>query len=747
MKRLGVLVALLVTVGAALWIVLRHPSPPLGQAVGVSKSVTPLKLLVFSPAERCGCSADLDPALDDAMAAAQRTLGFPIEIRRIAERGYVAAAREALAGAEAPDLLWVRIPQVVELARNGAIAPLDELVAQYPFLTEGLSRQAQLPFVIDDRLRAVPLAERGEEARIGTAISSAALRRERVRDAAELIAFLRPRVPLPGGIDLAVGSFDLRAEKQEEGAPATLHAVITNHGAESVEAVPVRFTLDRDTILDEQFVRRLDPGAAIGLDLTVRLPAVGPHDYAVMVDPARLVTDKNYWNNKGGGYSNTTASGTGVVAPSVTKGPFLIAANQSYLRRWEDLSLDTFVRTASNGTNYLVVWHKDTAAGAHKLMAARVSAAGAVLDTAGIVVAQGSGHLESFDVDFDGTNYLVVWAWRLGTMPSSQGPTLANPYSVIRAARVSSAGVVLDTTPIAIATAACSSCLGYYSTVGRSDPSVAATGSGALVTWLTSTTGWVQAPESIDAVLVSSAGKIVAGPKSLASFSGTQIAPVYWQSLAYHPAKGEGFLAFDAGDYSGGSTSASWKHLMLGLWVKVSGTTITASAVKTVDTETDYDKRFERPSVAAGASGSYLAAWEGEGSKAAGTWQDSLGSLVSSSTLGTFSARKILASSSALDPDLAWDGKGYELVYTVPSGSPSGCYSNTGYLGAARIGSGGGIGNSTTFTSLNSSFTGNVEEASVAYSSTNGLAAFRVVDSGSASPVFSIYGVLLDMTP
>src|SRR5262245_2986314 len=96
---------------------------------------------------------------------------------------------------------------------------------------------------------------------------------------------------------------------------------------------------------------------------------------------------------------------------------------------------------AFGGTNYFVVW-MDTRSGSLDLYGARVSSAGSVLDPFGILISASIGVHDRPAVAFDGTNYLVAW-----TDNRSGGDD-------IYAARITPAGVVLDTDGIALSTAA-----------------------------------------------------------------------------------------------------------------------------------------------------------------------------------------------------------------------------------------------------------------------------------------------------
>jgi hypothetical protein len=95
---------------------------------------------------------------------------------------------------------------------------------------------------------------------------------------------------------------------------------------------------------------------------------------------------------------------------------------------------------AYNGTNYLVLWQSQ-ATGGHDLYGARVSPQGVVLDPDGFVVSAAPGTQQHPAVASDGTDFLVVWA------------DSRNVDYDVYAARVTGAGMVLDTSGIDICSA------------------------------------------------------------------------------------------------------------------------------------------------------------------------------------------------------------------------------------------------------------------------------------------------------
>jgi hypothetical protein len=128
------------------------------------------------------------------------------------------------------------------------------------------------------------------------------------------------------------------------------------------------------------------------------------------------------------------------------------------------------VAVAWDGTNHLVVWDQTTATGDHAVYGARVSPAGVLQDPEGIAIAtSGATDIPSPAVASDGTSSLVVWE---GVRNDS------GYFSVVYGARVSSAGVVVDTVPLTVAEVAEPASLYWIRT-----PAVAWGGTSYLVVW------------------------------------------------------------------------------------------------------------------------------------------------------------------------------------------------------------------------------------------------------------------------
>jgi len=114
-----------------------------------------------------------------------------------------------------------------------------------------------------------------------------------------------------------------------------------------------------------------------------------------------------------------------------------------------------------DGTNFLVVWQDYRNGDTSDICGARVTPAGVVVDTNGISISTAASSQGYPAVGFDGTNYLVVWT------------DYRSDTADIYGARVSPAGTVLDPSGIAISTA----------TMQQGGPGLAFDGTNLLVAW------------------------------------------------------------------------------------------------------------------------------------------------------------------------------------------------------------------------------------------------------------------------
>jgi hypothetical protein len=124
---------------------------------------------------------------------------------------------------------------------------------------------------------------------------------------------------------------------------------------------------------------------------------------------------------------------------------------------------------ASNGTGSLVVWTDDRH-GTGDIYAVRLSAGGAVLDPAGLLLSSRPVSAHDASVASNGSGYLVAWT------EDSAGFTT---YQDIYATRVSADGAILDPASLALSTAP----------GDQFGPSVGSDGTGYLVAWQDFRTG------------------------------------------------------------------------------------------------------------------------------------------------------------------------------------------------------------------------------------------------------------------
>ena len=116
---------------------------------------------------------------------------------------------------------------------------------------------------------------------------------------------------------------------------------------------------------------------------------------------------------------------------------------------------------ASDGENFLVVWH-ESRSGSSDIYGARVTRQGTVIDPVGFVISQAADDQCNAVVGYNGTDYLVVWEDYRGGV-----------YDDIYGARVTAEGRVLDPDGIAI-------CTGWRYQICTS---LACGSSNSLVTW------------------------------------------------------------------------------------------------------------------------------------------------------------------------------------------------------------------------------------------------------------------------
>ncbi|HSH16259.1 MAG TPA: immunoglobulin domain-containing protein [Verrucomicrobiae bacterium] len=140
---------------------------------------------------------------------------------------------------------------------------------------------------------------------------------------------------------------------------------------------------------------------------------------------------------------------------------------------------------ASDGTDYLVIWHDNRNGAGLDLYAARVTGGGVVLDPSGFAISTALNDQWQAAVAYNGTNYLVAWQ------------DARNGGQDIYAARVTPSGQVLETNGLPVATIA----------NDQRVPAVASLNGDFLVTWQDGRNG--AANQDIYAARITGGGTLV----------------------------------------------------------------------------------------------------------------------------------------------------------------------------------------------------------------------------------------------
>ncbi|MBL8923213.1 MAG: hypothetical protein JNJ54_30460 [Myxococcaceae bacterium] len=160
-------------------------------------------------------------------------------------------------------------------------------------------------------------------------------------------------------------------------------------------------------------------------------------------------------------FSDTRNGTPDIYATRVTLGPTVLVEDPAGVLVSIAANQQSTPALASDGTSFLAAW-QDFRDGGADVFAIRVALTGAFLDAAPFVVSAAPGNESVPAVAFDGTNYVVAWS------------DLRTPVAQVYAARVSPAGAVLDPTGLAVTS---------NPTLPAVAPSIASLDGGSLVVW------------------------------------------------------------------------------------------------------------------------------------------------------------------------------------------------------------------------------------------------------------------------
>jgi len=682
-------------------------------------SAEPLRLLAWDDRPECRCTADLSQRLPLAVEEAAAHFDVAIELETVARAALLERLNELAMAENLPDLVWVSHERIGDLYRSEQFAPLDEFIAGRPWLLEGFGDEALQGFRCDGMLMALPLDAAGELGGIGQALTWAAVERGRVEPALEIAGFLGERLP-PRPIPDLVASMSLDRDDLLEDDRALMVGEVVNAGDAYSDGVPMHFCVDNELVA-ERWIDPLAPGEQTVVEATIQLPPAGEHVFSGRLHTATMFDEANRHNDCGAMGQLVQPVGGGVPpSPKPKTGIFTLHGAAFHTR----LDSHRHVRVAFDGSNFLVAWIVEeplfTKTGTRRIVATRVTPAGVVLDPLTIPITTWKDRFESFDLAFDGQRYIVVWERLMANPLSSAGSTLPNPYSRIEGMRISTGGILLDSTPIVIEAQPCSTCPVNWSTWQYRAPQVASTSNGFLVTYRRRLTGGTQWEDRLVGRFVTGGGTVRPGRKVLMNLTNA-CRPHEGQSLAFNASRGEGVLVFDAYDYS---ATTQKKEKIIAIWLKLQGSVLTASPPKTVVSIVSQPwDRVDRPEVAAAPDGTFFGAFESDAGKAPNAWPD-----IHGFRLGTYGSQSvhyqgaIVKGSLEMQPAIDWDGQHYGIAFTHGGCSP--------VPGVVRVTAGGSVGSrSIPFKNI-----GSAQDVDIAFGAGRGLVVFTRECSGSNKP-------------
>ena len=463
------------------------PSPTLSSSLGQSDTslleevpnAPDLRVLIWEWQGCDTCTADLRLNFDQSLDAFRESSGKKVELAVVDPMDYSLRLNTSLQSEPYAHLIWISQEMLPGLVEEGRILPLDEFYAAHPEVATDLPEASLARFRLNGQLYGIPLGPAEEWNWNAYAITRQSMEAGKAELAFELLSFLRARVPPHGLPELIIERLLSEPENPSMGEPFEFIAAIRNAGEANAENVVVAFYTPNGDLIGEQVVDFIEPGA---VEFTSVQAVCNQSDLAwfhVEIDPQRIIPETNKRNNSG-----YFPFGTGPGAPSTpvaASQPFCIDS-KAYQSSYNGMS----PKVAFDGTNYLVIWAKQqspfTGTYAHQIYGARVSSSGTVIDTNGFVIASKVGKYDSFNLAFDGTNYLVVWELEKSGVGSY---TAVDPATILYGARVSKAGKVLDSTPFVIEQGTTPA--SEYSQFWHRWPVVIYTGSDFMVIYYTST--------------------------------------------------------------------------------------------------------------------------------------------------------------------------------------------------------------------------------------------------------------------
>ncbi len=572
---------------------------------------------------------DLDQALAQAVETFSREQGIEMSYEPLPWSDHTVSVMDNLT-AEAPE----RQPDLVLV--DPTLASL--LVAEELLLTldeAGIVPRAEN--VADDS-SFLPLALAGEGTyAVGLAVTRSAMDHGRLDLAIQFIEYFAEIFPEPELPDLMVAEID--APERTEDGHVSMQLGIRNTGDAPAYEVVIHLTDDDDNVLGQSLIEAIEPGEIQYVGAEAYVEADDWAHIWVKIDPEAMLPESNIHNNVAFRKIDVQLISLNPQTPKTEKSAFCMEKKIGI-----GGAVGAHAKVETDGTDYLAVWGQGKLSGnivmpRTRIVGSRYSSTGSKKGST-FVVCSTYDNLDSLSLAYGGGYYMTVWVYK-----SWKGQP-----DLVQAARISTKGTVLDTTPITVA-----------STAGTRTANVAWTGKDFLVVFyeggdlkgsFVSTSGSV-------------GGKFNMGPGAY-----------YNLALAYTPSKDHGFIL-----YQGGTGYPSPPSVNLtGVWFSRNGTSVTVDATKVyykqMLNKNNWTNRQDRPVVDGNDSGTYLAAWHNNLGK---KWPDIYGSVVNGQPTSTLAGSMPLVKGLSEEwPALDYDGSDYIMAYTHFQG----CHS---YVGAMRV--------------------------------------------------------------
>ena len=733
-----IIIALLIVCGAVCALIYNRQPVPGGLATGERGDEEVEYRLRFMFDGRSDSSHDapqIYERLQHIIDTFQEENGVEVELVGQPEDGnYDKQLLSAMESRTPPDVLWVPRELVPLLIEERLVVPIDEWIGSDSEVTRDTPEWVMEILSHEGRLYGIAAEDDGEGLQNAYMLTTTGEERSGEM-ASQLIRHLKTEVmrnPMP---NLVIEDFTLHSREEElyPGDELLITARVGNHGKEAAEGVEFNLVLNDEQVLFEERIEFLEPDADTEIEYVLNLPEEGTHYIAAIIDPQNLIFEKDE-NDNMSKEPLLLLSGSGTPSPPAavksTSSPFTII-NQAGVSASKP-------RVAFDGTNYLVVcttgalpYPKNIS---EQLVGTRISPSGKILDPGGFIITSKKSFYRDYEIAFDGTNYLVVWEEFTYYRVPPVNKTIT-PLLIIEGARVSTAGKVLDTPPLAIDN------LRGTDNHEYAEPDVFFDGGNFVVTYRDeSSKGIAIVARQVSGAGVLSAGKTTLINSTTIDFFGQQ--RVTWNN-------GEGLLGLLG--YQGTKTITYGIHSAA---LTYSGGLLTAGTLQTAASHAQgtcnygYIHWLAKPVVASSAKGKYLLVHEDERNKAKNLhgcyWPDISATVVKSpaGNPGGLVTNKGKIVSGVVEeyPEVAFDGKNYCVVYRHHCG----CHS---YVGAVLV-TPDGVKGANTFFKNNYDLVSMVD---VAFGTTNGLVVF---DNFNPPSTFngpdcsnSIYGQFIEKSP